>query len=93
MQLQEIRKQVNRQEWIFRFAGTTCPCCQHLMEDIGTNVREHLRLIPAKAILERHVQAIISMGVGRAPEFVENKKLDKVTELAPDNYRRQEQGE
>ena len=36
----------------------TCPCCRHLMEDIGTKVREHLRLIPAKAILERHVQHV-----------------------------------
>jgi hypothetical protein len=33
------------------------------------------------------------MGVERAPEFVENKELDKVAELVPDNYRRQEQGD
>lgn len=35
-----------------------CPCCRHLMEAIGTKVREHLRLIPAKAVLERHIQHV-----------------------------------
>jgi transposase len=36
----------------------TCPSCQQLMVDIGTKLREHLRLIPAQAVLERHVQHV-----------------------------------
>lgn len=35
-----------------------CPSCHQLMADIGTKLREHLRLIPAKAVLERHVQHV-----------------------------------
>ena len=35
-----------------------CPCCQHLMAELGTKGREHLRLILAKAILGSHVQHV-----------------------------------
>lgn len=35
-----------------------CPSCSQVMSDIGTKLREHLRLVPAQAILERHVQHV-----------------------------------
>lgn len=36
----------------------SCPECAHPLHVIGKNVRETLKLIPAKAVIERHIQYV-----------------------------------
>lgn len=36
----------------------SCPECGHTLHVIGKNVREILKLIPAKAVIERHIQYV-----------------------------------